>query len=145
MIDIIVNIGYDEKTSQQPKIKQKTMNDRQFEKLVQNLQDVMRCPNCSSPYFLDDIHYLGQMDTMTFLHLRCHKCSTPVFASVAVADQEGGLLEAEIVDEQIIKRRKLVAADSPLFRPVTHDDVLDIHDALFKSGDSLDLFLSPGR
>ena len=81
---------------------------------------------------------------MTFLHLRCHKCSTPVFASVAVADQEGGLLEAEIVDEQIIKRRKLSPTDSPLFRPVTHDDVLDIHDALFKSGDSLDLFLKPG-
>ena len=124
----------------------KKMNDRQFEKLVQNLQDVMRCPNCSSPYFLDDIHYLGQMDTMTFLHLRCHKCSTPVFASVAVADQEGGLMEPEIVDEQVIKRRKLsVAEPHRMFKPVTHDDVLDIHDALFRSGDSLDLFLRPGR
>jgi len=124
----------------------KKMNDRQFEKLVQNLQDVMRCPNCSSPYFLDDIHYLGQMDTMTFLHLRCHKCSTPVFASVAVADQEGGLMEPEIVDEQVIKRRKLSVAESHrMFKPVTHDDVLDIHDALFRSGDSLDLFLRPGR
>ena len=124
----------------------KKMNDRQFEKLVQNLQDVMRCPNCSSPYFLDDIHYLGQMDTMTFLHLRCHKCSTPVFASVAVADQEGGLMEPEIVDEQVIKRRKLsVAEPHRIFKPVTHDDVLDIHDALFRSGDSLDLFLRPGR
>lgn len=123
------------------------MNDRQFEKLVQNLQDVMRCPNCSSPYFLDDIHYLGQMDTMTFLHLRCHKCSTPVFASVAVADQEGGLMEPEIVDEQVIKRRKLSVAEPAgrIFKPVTHDDVLDIHDALFRSGDSLDLFLRPGR
>jgi len=128
------------------KIKTKKMNDRQFEKLVQNLQDVMRCPNCSSPYFLDDIHYLGQMDTMTFLHLRCHKCSTPVFASVAVADQEGGLMEPEIVDEQVIKRRKLsVAEPHGMFKPVTHDDVLDIHDALFRSGDSLDLFLRPGR
>jgi hypothetical protein len=125
----------------------KKMNDRQFEKLVQNLQDVMRCPNCSSPYFLDDIHYLGQMDTMTFLHLRCHKCSTPVFASVAVADQEGGLMEPEIVDEQVIKRRKLSVAEPAgrIFKPVTHDDVLDIHDALFRSGDSLDLFLRPGR
>lgn len=121
------------------------MNDRQFEKLVQNLQDVMRCPNCSSPYFLDDIHYLGQMDTMTFLHLRCHKCSTPVFASVAVADQEGGLVSPEIIDEQIIQRRKLSVAEPHFFRPVTHDDVLDIHDALFKSGDSLDLFLKPGH
>jgi len=121
------------------------MNDRQFEKLVQNLQDVMRCPNCSSTYFLDDIHYLGQMDTMTFLHLRCHKCSTPVFASVAVADQEGGLICPEIIDEQIIKRRKLEVAEPNIFRAVTHDDVLDIHEALFKSGNSLDLFLHPGR
>lgn len=121
------------------------MNDRQFEKLVQNLQDVMRCPNCSSPYFLDDIHYLGQMDTMTFLHLRCHKCSTPVFASVAVADHDGGLLTPEIIDEQIIKRRNLSVVEPHIFQPVTHDDVIDIHEALFNSGDTLDKFLRTSR
>ena len=119
------------------------MNDRQFEQLVQNLQDVMRCPNCSSAYFLDDIHYLGQLDTMTFLHLRCHKCSTPVFASVAVAAQDGSIIEPEVLEEQIIKHRKLDTEDSKIFRKVTHDDVLDVHQALFSSQGDDSRFLNP--
>jgi len=119
------------------------MNDQQFDKLVQNLQDVMRCPNCSSAYFMDDIHYLGQLDTMTFLHLRCHKCATPVFASVAVADNEGMILESEVIGEQVIKQRKLSPSASMgrLFSKITHDDVLDVHDALHRSGGDLSKFL----
>src|SRR4030042_1041921 len=119
------------------------MNDRQFEQLVQNLQDVMRCPNCSSAYFLDDIHYLGQLDTMTFLHLRCHKCGTPVFASVAVASPDGTITDPEVIEEQIIKRRRLDSKDTPIFRRVTHDDVLDVHQALFDAKDDLGRFLKP--
>jgi len=119
------------------------MNDQQFEKLVQNLQDVMRCPNCSSAYFLEDIHYLGQMDTMTFLHLRCHKCNTPVFASIAAATSDGVLMQPEIIEEQIIKKRKLssVSADKFLSR-ITHDDVLNVHEALFKAKGNLFKFLN---
>lgn len=119
------------------------MNDRQFEQLVQNLQDVMRCPNCSSVYFLEDIHYLGQLDTMTFLHLRCHKCSTPVFASVAVAAQDGTIIEPEVVEEQIIKQRKLEMNDSAkIFQKITHNDVLDVHQALFEAKGNLAKFIS---
>lgn len=127
------------------------MNEQQFEKLVTNLQDVMRCPNCSSAYFLDDIHYLGQMETMTFLHLRCHKCSTPVFASVAVATSDGAILESNIIDEQVIKTRKLNIDDSStasvplLCRRVTHDDVIDIHTALGYALENMDAFLRPSN
>jgi len=120
------------------------MNDQQFEKLVHNLQDVMRCPNCSAPYSLEDIHYLGQMDNMTFLHLRCHKCNTPVFASIATATPDGTLIQPEIVEEQIIKKRKLgsVSSDKFLSR-ITHDDVLNVHEALFKTHGNLSKFLNP--
>jgi len=124
------------------------MNEQQFEKLVANLQDVMRCPNCSSAYFLDDIHYLGQMETMTFLHLRCHKCGTPVFASVAVATGDGTILTSDIVEEQIIKTRKIGVTkeeSSALCRKITHDDVLDVYEALGKAGQDIDLFLHPDR
>ena len=124
------------------------MNEQQFEKLVANLQDVMRCPNCSSAYFLDDIHYLGQMETMTFLHLRCHKCSTPVFASVALATGDGTIIASDIIEEQIVKTRKLGAtpdASAVLCRPITHDDVLDVHEALGRSLEDMDAFLRPTR
>jgi hypothetical protein len=118
------------------------MNDQQFEKLVTNLQDVMRCPNCSSGYFLDDIHYLGQMETMTFLHLRCHKCGTPVFASVAVAAGDGTILQSDFIDDQVIKTRKLVIDEKPqIFQPITHNDVLDVHEALEGALEDWDKFL----
>ncbi|MFH0912571.1 MAG: hypothetical protein V1807_02865 [Patescibacteria group bacterium] len=122
------------------------MNEQQFEKLVANLQDVMRCPNCSSAYFLDDIHYLGQMETMTFLHLRCHKCGTPVFASVAVATGDGTILSSDVIEEQIIKTRKFSPQSdgaSPFCRKITHNDVIDIHQILNKAAQDADLFLHP--
>ncbi len=72
------------------------MNNQQFERLVHNLQDIMRCPHCSAKYDMDDIHYLGQLDSMTFLHMRCNKCHTPVFASVALTDREGEIIPADI-------------------------------------------------
>jgi len=122
------------------------MNDQQFNKLVQSLQDVMRCPNCSSIYYLEDINYLGQMDTMTFLHLKCPKCNTPVFASVATADDNGDILQPELMEEQIIKRRKLETdADNQLMRKVSHDDVLSVHEALFQSEGNLSKFLNKTR
>lgn len=119
------------------------MNEQQFEKLVANLQDVMRCPNCSSAYFLDDIHYLGQMEAMTFLHLRCHKCATPVFASVAVATGDGNILSGEGIEKQVIKTRKLPSSPDPaICRRISHDDVIDVHTALGQVTDDFNQFLT---
>lgn len=72
------------------------MNNQQFERLVHSLQDIMRCPHCSAQYGLEDIHYLGQLDSMTFLHMRCSQCHTPVFASVALTNKEGDIIPADI-------------------------------------------------
>ncbi|MFH0905617.1 MAG: hypothetical protein V1826_02770 [bacterium] len=93
------------------------MNNQQFEHLVHNLQDVMRCPHCSSTYSLEDIHYLGQLETMTFLHMRCHGCKTPVFASVALTNSDGDIIPADIVAEDI------ALADSPA---IMEQDLADL-------------------
>lgn len=77
------------------------MNNQQFERLVHNLQDVMRCPHCSSSYIMEDIHYLGQLDSMTFLHMKCGKCNTPVFASVSLDDKDGGMKVEDITADDI--------------------------------------------
>lgn len=114
------------------------MNDQQFEKLVQSLQDIMRCPNCSSEYALEDIHYLGQLDTMSFLHLRCQKCNVPVFASIAIASPDGMIIGTSEIEDMGIKQRKLTpASHDGIFQKVTHDDVLEVHNALFEIGDDL--------
>ncbi|MFA5010182.1 MAG: hypothetical protein WC553_03065 [Patescibacteria group bacterium] len=77
------------------------MNNQQFERLVENLQDIMRCPHCSARYTLADIHYLGQLDSMTFLHMRCDSCHTPVFASVAMANTDGEILPSDLTVDDI--------------------------------------------
>lgn len=77
------------------------MSNQQFERLVTNLQEIMRCPHCSGSYQMSDIHYLGQMDDMTFLHMRCESCKTPVFASVALTNDQGDIRPADIASEQI--------------------------------------------
>jgi len=119
------------------------MNDQQFERLVQSLQDIMRCPNCSSAYAFEDIHYLGQLDTMTFLHLRCHKCNIPVFASIAIASPDGMIMSSDLAIPQGIRRRKLDASESDrIFKKVTHDDVLEVHSALFDANGDLSKFLA---
>lgn len=77
------------------------MNNQQFERLVENLQDVMRCPHCSAKYSLEDVSYLGQLDSMTFLHMKCSECNSPVFASVATSNQDGEIFPVDITADDI--------------------------------------------
>ncbi|AKM84951.1 MAG: hypothetical protein VE98_C0001G0497 [candidate division Kazan bacterium GW2011_GWA1_50_15] len=148
------------------------MNNQQFDRLVQNLQDIMRCPHCSAKYTNEDVHYLGQLDSMTFLHMRCGSCHTPVFASVALANESGDILSADVTADDIaisdmpasdpetlagFDRRSLGDAEpreipvehipvDELFsalNPVSYDDVLDAHEYL--AGFSGDLSRLIGR
>jgi len=86
------------------------MNNQQFERLVENLQDIMRCPHCSAGYSAQDIHYLGQLDSMTFLHMRCGSCHTPVFASVALANTNGEILPTDLTVDDIAVTNNLTNA-----------------------------------
>jgi len=94
------------------------MNNQQFERLVTNLQDIMRCPHCSAHYTAQDIHYLGQLDSMTFLHMRCESCHTPVFASVALANSNGDILPSDLTVEDI--------ATSNIDTAQMEDDLVDL-------------------
>lgn len=146
------------------------MSNQQFEKLVGNLQGVMHCPHCSGGYQMTDIHYLGQMDSMTFLHMRCSACQTPVFASIALTNEEGEIRAADIATNEIQLNTKEDLAQPDLnfsykqiqptqevdipveditvdriltaaLTPVSYDDVLDTHNYIDKSeGDFESLF-----
>lgn len=94
------------------------MNNQQFERLVENLQDIMRCPHCSASYGLQDIHYLGQLDSMTFLHMRCSSCHTPVFASVALANTSGEIIPADLTVDDV--------ALSDVTASQMEDDLMDL-------------------
>jgi hypothetical protein len=42
------------------------------------------------------------MEEMTFLHMRCEECHTPVFASVALANQNGDLMSDQLIADDIV-------------------------------------------
>lgn len=86
------------------------MNNQQFERLVENLQDIMRCPHCSARYTVADIHYLGQLDSMTFLHMRCESCHTPVFASVALANTNGEIIPSDLTVDDVAIANDLISS-----------------------------------
>jgi hypothetical protein len=90
------------------------MSNKQFERMVENLQGIMRCPHCSGQYELSDIHYLGQMDSMTFLHMRCGGCSSPVFASVALTNDQGEIKPADIAASQLDLSLSDIPEESPI-------------------------------
>lgn len=94
------------------------MNNQQFERLIENLQDIMRCPHCSASYSLQDIHYLGQLDSMTFLHMRCGSCHTPVFASVAMANTSGEIIPSDLTVDDV--------AFSDVTTSRMEDDLMDL-------------------
>lgn len=95
------------------------MNNQQFERLVSNLQDIMRCPHCSARYTAQDIHYLGQLDSMTFLHMRCESCHTPVFASVALANTNGEIIPSDLTVDDI-------AVSNDLTNAQMEDDLMEL-------------------
>ena len=94
------------------------MNNQQFERLVTNLQDIMRCPHCSSKYSCSDVSYLGQLDNMTFLHMTCTECNSPVFASVATNNEDGELFPTDITADDI------AITETPRGEEVAYDEEL---------------------
>jgi hypothetical protein len=104
------------------------MTNRQLERLVQSLQEIMRCPHCSAAYSLPGIHYLGQMENMTFLHMRCADCHTPVFASVALANQNGELILEDLVTDDI------AVTNSPE-SSLTAEEMLDLYEPEMNDAD----------
>ena len=60
------------------------MSRKHLQELINNLQEFYKCPSCDTSYFLDDIHYLGELNQYCFVQLTCHDCSLPVLATVSV-------------------------------------------------------------
>lgn len=62
-----------------------SMNGKNFQELIKNLQVFYKCPSCGSNYHFDDIKFLGKVDSHCFMQLNCHDCSLPVLATVLLS------------------------------------------------------------
>ncbi len=61
------------------------MSRKHLQDLIKNLQEFYKCPSCDTSYFLDDITYLGELNSYCFVQLNCHECSLPVLATVSIS------------------------------------------------------------
>jgi hypothetical protein len=108
----------------------KEMNEKQFKKLVKSIQSSMRCHVCGNSYTAADIRYLGQLDVMVFLRLRCEHCKAQALATITT-DQNTAIYDNWDLEEQAEKEASIELDPEP---PVTFNDVLDLHTDLDKAG-----------
>lgn len=59
------------------------MSRKYLQELIKSLREFYKCPSCSTNYHLDDIKFLGEIDSYCFVQLSCHECSLPVLATVS--------------------------------------------------------------
>lgn len=59
------------------------MSRKHLQELIQSLQEFYKCPSCDTSYHLDDITFLGEVNSYCFVQLSCHDCSLPVLTTIA--------------------------------------------------------------
>ncbi|MFH1749539.1 MAG: hypothetical protein ABH837_01430 [bacterium] len=102
------------------------MNDNDLRKLLKKLQFVMRCPNCGKPYHLEEISIRGFIDQNYFLNMDCSNCHIPVFATIAVSGDSGGITEPRFEGdfEENLSNKLPSQTELP---PITNDEILNMH------------------
>lgn len=58
------------------------MSRKYLQDLIKSLREFYKCPSCATNYHLDDIKFLGEVDSYCFVQLSCHECSLPMLATV---------------------------------------------------------------
>lgn len=62
------------------------LTSKNLQELIKNLQVFYKCPSCDGSYRLNDIKFLGKVDSHCFMQLSCRTCSLPVLATVFLTE-----------------------------------------------------------
>ncbi len=95
------------------------MSRKHLQDLIKNLQEFYKCPSCDTSYHLDDIVYLGELNSYCFVQLNCHECSLPVLATVSMA---GKTPKRAKTDLQSAEESKFAAMGA-----ITADEIAEFH------------------
>ena len=60
------------------------MKPKYLQDLIKNLQELYKCPSCTTNYRFEDVRFLGEVEKHYLVQLKCPKCSLPVLAHVSV-------------------------------------------------------------
>lgn len=106
------------------------MTSKNLQELMKNLQVFYKCPSCSSRYRLNDIKFLGKVDSHCFMQLSCNSCSLPVLATVFLSEDLSptGELKATVVERK--PRTDLRAKEKATLmakEPISSAEIADFH------------------
>lgn len=117
----------------------KTLNGKNLQELIKNLQVFYKCPSCGSQYQHEDITFLGRVDEHCFMQLTCIECSLPILATILVSTQlEEPVSETFYANK--IHKSDLSRGEKKHFsslESITASEIADLH--LYLTGNSTDL------
>ncbi len=114
------------------------MDRKYLEELIKNIQSMVKCPSCGSPYKTNMISILGGTGQTFLVHLECRLCGQPTLATVMFRQQEKeGLAQSDFYGEiqeigmeglpgQGIIPSRNIPAQTPE-KKVDTDDVINTH------------------
>ena len=111
------------------------MNDKEYLRLVKSIQNSMRCHVCGKKFPETNIKYLGQLDVMIFLRLKCASCQAQALATITT-DQNTAIYDNIDMTENL---EVIQESNEPR---VTFDDVLDLHTDLQAATSNPEAWLS---
>ncbi len=94
------------------------MSRKALQELIKNLQEFYKCPSCDTSYYLDDIRFLGELNSYCFVQLNCHECSLPMLAGVAL----DGKTKRRKTDLRPSEEAKFASMGA-----ITADEIADFH------------------
>ena len=121
------------------------LTSKNLQELMKNLQVFYKCPSCDGKYRLNDIKFLGKVDSHCFMQLSCNECSLPVLATVLLSED----IKAGVESVSKLRPGKVVLSDLKprekarfaSMEPISSAEIADFH--LFLSSYKGDLTKSP--
>jgi hypothetical protein len=99
------------------------MNEKQFQKLIHNIQQSTRCHMCGQTYQPEDIRFLGQLDIMVFIRLTCRHCKAQALATIST-DHNTAIYDSWDIESGNHSPEPVAQSAGS---SVSFDDVLDVH------------------
>lgn len=110
------------------------LTSKNLQELIKNLQVFYKCPSCDGGYRLNDIKFLGKVDSHCFMQLNCQRCSLPVLATVFLTENNqagNGIKPAGQVAPRAKKARTdLKSGEKARFsamEPISSAEIADFH------------------
>jgi hypothetical protein len=123
------------------------MDRRYLEELIKNIQSLIKCPSCGSPYKTNMISIVGGSGQSFLVHLECSLCGLPTLASVIFRQGKIGLGEKNSYNEIKQPEMNLPISKSSFDykkyqgQKIDANDVINMHEFLKKFNGDFESFL----